>query len=165
MPQKTMEQSVEEIDKKMSMAERESLRREIDMGEASQSAAAGLKSIEMDPRVKKELLRKKMLLAKDDNLAAISDRRGSIEAEQEKLREVIKKSIPKKSEMWPGKDQTDKNRALRHNLEFQAKYQDNRTYVTPEGRRTSVVQRWQENERRLHPDNPFAGNLDELRGD
>lgn len=163
MVNKSVQDQIDGIDKKMSLAERESVQRDLAMGEGMAASAQGLKSIEADPRVKRELIRKRMLLAKDDELASIGAGRSALEEEQKRLREVIKKNIPTKSEMWPGKDQSDKNRALQHNLEFQRKFQDTDNYRTPEGKTTSVVRRWQENERRLHPENPFAGNLDELR--
>lgn len=163
MKPKSVQQQVEDIDEKMSLADRESLARDVAMTESMDHSAKGLKSIEMDPRVKREAIRKRMMLAKDDELSSVGNQRSSLEEEHKKLKEVIERHIPSKSEMWPGKDQHEKNQAVRHNMEFQKKYQDSNDYKTDDGKRTSVVRRYQELSRRLHPENPFAGNLDELR--
>lgn len=153
--QPTPQQAVEGVQRKMSFAERQSLQNEIEMTERSlKQLKDGQRD---DPRVLKELYRKKMLLAHDDELTFTGASREMAEQEEKELTEKILKGfngipgIPSKNEMWPKNDISVKAQALRHNMQFQCPEMD------------AVVHRWQEVRRRLHPDDPHAQNLDAIR--
>ena len=143
--------SAETVDRKMTFSEREGLRHEIEMAE--RSCHQNLKGEKDDPRVLRDLYRKKMLLAHDDELTFRGDSKDVALKEALDLEEEIKKEIPSKNEMWPKNDISAKSQAVRHNLHFQRPEMD------------AKVRRWQELKRRLEPDNPFAQNLDTIRPD
>lgn len=148
---KSPEHEVGKVEKKMSFSEREGLRHEVDMIE--RSCNQNLNGEKDDPKVLRDLYKKKMLLAHDDELTFHGDSKDVALKELQELEEVIKKEIPSKNEMWPKNDISAKASALRHNLHFQRPEMD------------AKVHRWQELKRRLEPDNPFAQNLDTIRPD
>lgn len=145
------EATAEGVDRKMGFSEREGLRHEIEMIE--RSCNQSLRGEKDDPRVLRDLYKKKMLLAHDDELTFRGDSKDAATKELIELETDIKKEIPSKNEMWPKNDISAKSQAVRHNLHFQRPEMD------------AKVRRWQELKRRLEPENPFAQNLDTIRPD
>lgn len=151
-PTKSQPQTAtESTERKMTFSEREGLKHDIELAERScQQNLSGEKD---DPRVLRDLYKKKMLLAHDDELTFRGDSKDAALKEISELEADIKKEIPSKNEMWPKNDISAKSQAVRHNLHFQRPEMD------------AKVHRWQELKRRLEPDNPFAQNLDTIRPD
>jgi len=147
-PTKASSSSGVEITRKMSFSDRQALMHDIEMSERSLKANKD----ENDPRVLKEIYRKRMLLAQDDEITFSGDQKDLAYKELKEIEDRIKPHMPTKNEMWPKNDITAKSQAVRHNLTFQEKYDKD-------------VLRWQELKRRLEPENPHAQNLDLIRPD
>jgi hypothetical protein len=152
-----LEKEIASQDRKMSFDERQAIKHEIEMIERSLSQT---KEHEDDPRMLRDLYKKKMALAHDDELTFGKGSKAMAEAELKELEHKILHGfngipgIPSKNEMWPPtNDMSKKEQAKRHNWAFQC----------PE--MNAVVHRWQELKRRQEPDNPFAQNLDTIRPD
>lgn len=141
--------SAEKAERKMTFSEREGLKHEIELAE--RSCQQNLQGEKDDPRVLRDLYKKKMLLAHDDEMTFRGDSKDVALSELKELEDDIKKEIPSKNEMWPKNDISAKSQAVRHNLHFQRPEMD------------AKVRRWQELKRRLEPENPFAQNLDTIR--
>jgi hypothetical protein len=152
------EKQVEKVDRKMTFQEREMLRHEIEMTERSMNQ--DIKQAD-DPRAKKELYRKKMLLAHDDELTFQGNDKELAYHELKEIEKVIVPEMPTKNEMWPKNDISLKAQALRHQQAFEKKFNDPNSGSETGG----LVLRWQELKRRLEPDNPHAQNLDNIRPD
>lgn len=152
------EKQVEKVDRKMTFQERESLRHEIELAERSMNQDISQRD---DPRAKKELYRKQMLLAHDDELTFSGNDR---DLAYKELREIEALMVPKmatKNDMWPKNDISVKAQALRKHQAFEKEF-DSPNSGMPTG---GLVKRWQELKRRLEPDNPHAQNLDSIRPD
>ena len=68
------------------------------------------------------------------------------------IEEVLKKEMPTRNEMWPKHGSVEAQRALRHNVKFQAE-------------RQGLCQEWQEIQKKLNPDDPYAQSLETIRPD
>ena len=101
----------------------------------------------------KDMNDKKMILHHDDDLTPKSDgQRDRLMARQKELREYLQKRMPTKREMQARPGTTESAQAVRHNLDFQTK-------CDPQ------CLEYQDNERKLNPDDPNAQSLELIRPD
>ena len=63
---------------------------------------------------------------------------------------ILKKEMPTRNEMWPKHGSIEAQRALRHNVKFQAE-------------RGDLCKEWQEIQKKLNPDDPYATSLETIR--
>lgn len=68
------------------------------------------------------------------------------------LEDILKKEMPTRNEMWPKHGSVESQRALRHNIKFQAE-------------RGEMCREWQEIQKKLNPDDPYAQSLETIRPD
>jgi len=135
---------------KMTVADRMTLQHQIEEGEASINH--GMKDVPVDARAKREIERKKMLLAHDEELVPTGNEKDLLDAREKELRQLLIKEMPTKTEMWRKTGSNESQQAIRHNVNFQAKHD-------------AEVKEWQNIRCRQEPDNPFAQSLENIRPD
>lgn len=135
---------------KMTVADRVTLQHQI--AETEASLEHGLKDAKNDPKVKRELERKKMLLAHDEDLVARGSEKDRLAAREKELRTLLVEKMPTKEEMWRKTGSPESQQAIRHNLSFQRQY-------------GSQIREWQNIRCQQEPDNPFAQSLENIRPD
>lgn len=135
---------------KMTLADRLSLEHQIEEGEASLNH--GLKGTPVDAKAKKDIEKKKMLLAHDEDLVARGSEKDQLDRREKELRDMLVRSMPTKTEMWRKTGSNESQQAIRHNVEFQRKYD-------------RECKEWQNIRCRQEPDNPYAQSLENIRPD
>ena len=152
-PTKSRMSEEERIDRggqKMTVADRLSLEHQIQEAEAS--IQHGLKGTSNDPKAKRELERKKMLLAHDDDLVARGSEKDRLDTREKELRDLLVRNMPTKTEMWRKSGSNESQQAIRHNLDFQNRFD-------------REIKEWQNIRCRQDPDNPYAQSLENIRPD
>ncbi len=101
--------------------------------------------------VKQNLAKTESILNKDEELAVRGRQKDVLNRESKELEAKLKANMPTKNEMWPVRMGTpEAEAAVQKQMRFETKFGDD-------------ARRWQECQRRLQPDNPFAGSLDRIR--
>lgn len=144
------EERIERGRQKLTYADRVSLEHQIEEGEAS--IQHGLKGTANDPKAKRELEKKKMLLAHDEDLVARGNDKDRLDVREKELRDILVRHMPTKTEMWRKTGSNESQQAIRHNLDFQTKHD-------------REIKEWQNIRCRQEPENPYAQSLENIRPD
>lgn len=144
------QEKIERNRQKLTYADRVSLQHQIEEGEAS--LQHGLAGTANDPKAKRDLERKKMLLAHDDDLVARGSDKDRLNSREKELRDLLVRHMPTKTEMWRKTGSNESQQAIRHNLDFQMKFD-------------GQIKEWQNIRCRQEPDNPYAQSLENIRPD
>ena len=156
MPRGRPKATLEEVSKKLSAQDSESLRKDIERMEnqlkpSNPDAQDFYNPGVQDPgAIKKQIEHKRMVLDHDEDLRARGGEKDRLAARQGEIEEILKKHKPPNKEMW-AKDPSDFSRAVQHNVTYQEKYQ-------------SLEHELQNIRVRLEPDDPNAHSLEYLRG-
>lgn len=159
-PTKSMplEEKIGRGTEKLAESDKRSLREQIRQDEESLAAANSpegkLRTATVDVNeIKRRLERNKMIVGRDDDLTPKSGtERDRLAARAKELETLLVKEMPSKREMWPKQGSVEAQQAIRHNQRFQANYSDQ-------------CREWQDIQRKLNPDDPYAQSLELIRPD
>ena len=101
-------------------------------------------------QVKGELEHKKMILQHDEDLIARGSTKDKLYARSKELETLLKSKMPTRREMWPKYGSIEAQQGLRHNIKFQEDYQP-------------LCTEWQDIQKKLNPDDPYAQSLELIR--
>lgn len=101
--------------------------------------------------VRRNLAKTTAILEKDVELEARGRQKDSLAREAKALEEELKANMPSKNEMWPTRMGTpESEKCVQKQMRFERQFGDK-------------ARRWKDIQRRLEPDNPYAGSLDRIR--
>lgn len=154
---KSQDEQTASIQHKMDPAERESLERRVAEREhelrpsESQGMSTDPTKLADKGRLRDQIEKDKRLLQHDEELGARGSEKDRLNRRRLEIEGQIIDKMPTKREMWC-KDPNDHQRAVRHNLTFQEKFDP-------------LVHEWQDIKRRLEPEDPAAHSLENIRPD
>lgn len=154
-PTKNMseEEKIGRTKTKLSESDRSSLQNQINEAEIELQSRKALSGTPDLSDVQAQIKQKKMILQHDDDLTPKSGtERDRLAKRAAELASELKRTMPTHNEMWPKHGSIEAQRALRHNIEFQAKYSDQ-------------CREWQDIQKKLNPDDPYASSLETIRPD
>lgn len=134
---------------KMNVADRESLKRQIEDTEANLN---DVKDVAPSGDIRAQNEQRKKILQHDEDLEARGLSKDRLAEREEKIREILVREMPSKEEMWRRSGTSESQQAIRHNIHFQDKYGD-------------LVREWQDLKVKLEPDDPYAQSLENIRPD
>lgn len=143
--------TIKQTTSKMSVAEVESLKERTREIEAIARNEDGLETSLQDPGALNVTLNKnKERLAKDEDLIARGRQKDRMASEVKQIEEEIRRNRPSRQQMEARPGTREFNDAVRLNLAFQKKY-------------TLMMLRLKDLRRRLEPQDPNAGYLEDIR--
>lgn len=147
------EEKIGRTKQKLHESDRRSLNSDIDRREQEILAKKDLNPDADVADLKKEIAHKKMILQHDDDLVPKSgNERDRLFKRSEEIREILQKKMPTKREMWPKVGSVESQQAVRHNLKFQEECD-------------GLSKEWQEIQKKLNPEDPYAQSLELIRPD
>ena len=147
------EERIGRTHQKLGESERRALQEQVAAAEEELHARKQLSGNPDLSDVQEQIRKKKMILQHDDDLNPKSGtERDRMARRASEIEEILKKEMPTRNEMWPKHGSVEAQRALRHNMKFQAD-------------RSGLCQEWQEIQKKLNPDDPFAASLETIRPD
>jgi beta-lactamase class A len=147
------EEKIGRTKQKLHESDRRSLNSDIERREQEILAKKDLNPDADVSDLKKEIVHKKMILQHDDDLVPKSgNERDRLAARAKTIEDVLKKEMPTKREMWPKPGSVESQQAVRHNLKFQEQ-------------RDGLCKEWQEIQKKLNPEDPYAQSLELIRPD
>lgn len=103
--------------------------------------------------IRRNLAKTKSMIERDDQLDARAGQKDAYAREAKALAEELRENMPTKNEMWPVRMGTPESEAcIQKQMRFENMYGEK-------------ARRYQELQRRLEPQNPYAGSLDVIRPD
>ena len=138
---------------KLSESDRQSLENQIAEAEHELKSRKELSGTPDLSDVQAQIKQKKMILQHDDDLTPKSGtEKDRLASRAKAIEEILKKEMPTHNEMWPKHGSIEAQRALRHNQKFQAE-------------RGDLCREWQDIQKKLNPDDPYAASLETIRPD
>lgn len=137
---------------KLSVAEREAMRLQIEAQEEQLRNPEGLQASGQNgvEEMKADIRKKKDVLAKDEDLIAKGTDKDKIAARIKQLEASFLPDMPTRNEMWAKSGTEEGDRAVQKNLRFHRLH-------------APKLQEWQTLKKRLEPDDPWAQSLDSIR--
>ena len=149
----SQEEKIGRTRQKLSEAERRSLQEQVGAAEEELRKRKELSGTPDLADVTEEIRNKKMILQHDDDLTPKSgNERDRMAKRASDIESILKKEMPTRNEMWPKHGSIEAQRALRHNVKFQAE-------------RGEMCREWQDIQKKLNPDDPYAASLETIRPD
>lgn len=147
------EEKIGRTKQKLHESDRRSLSGDIERREEEIRAKKDLNPDADVSDLKREIDHKKMILQHDDDLVPKSgSERDRLAARAKNIEDILKKEMPTKREMWPKPGSAESQQAVRHNLKFQEQ-------------RDGLCKEWQEIQKKLNPEDPYAQSLELIRPD
>jgi hypothetical protein len=147
----SQEEKIGRTSQKLGESERRAIREQVDAAEDELRKRKELSGSPDLSDVKEEIRKKKMILQHDDDLTPKTGMETDRLAKRaEEIEYILKKEMPTRNEMWPKHGSVEAQKALRHNLKFQAE-------------RSDLCREWQEIQKKLQPDDPYAASLETIR--
>jgi len=147
------EERIGRSQQKLGESERRSLREQREGLEQELHARKQLSGTPDLSDVTEKIKKIDMILGHDDEVGPKSGtEKDRLARRASEIEEVLKKEMPTRNEMWPKHGSVEAQKALRHNIKFQAE-------------RSGLCQEWQEIQKKLNPDDPFAQSLETIRPD
>ena len=147
------EEKIGRTRQKLGESERRALNEQINAAEEELRKRKELSGTPDLSDVTEEIKKKKMILQHDDDLTPKSGMETDrLAARAREIEEVLKKEMPTRNEMWPKHGSIEAQKALRHNVKFQAE-------------RSDLCREWQDIQKKLNPDDPYASSLETIRPD
>lgn len=147
----SQEEKIGRNHQKLGESERRALREQINSAEEELRKRKELSGAPDLRDVTEEIRNKKMILQHDDELtpkSGMETDRLAVRARE--IEEILVKEMPTRNEMWPKHGSVEAQRALRHNVKFQAE-------------RGEMCREWQDIQKKLNPDDPYAASLETIR--
>jgi hypothetical protein len=147
------EEKIGRTKQKLGESDRRSLRSQIEQREEEIRSKKELNPDADVSEMKREIDHKKMILQHDDDLVPKSgSERDRLAKRAKDIEDILKREMPTKREMWPKPGSTESQQAVRHNLKFQ-------------DQRDGLCKEWQEIQKKLNPEDPYAQSLELIRPD
>lgn len=146
-----MEEKIGRTKEKLAESDRRSLAHQVEQDEEAIRASQDLSSPADMTDAKSRIERNKMILQHDDDLTPKSgNQKDRLSARAKEIAEVLTKEMPTKREMWPKPGSVEAQQAVRHNMKFQ-------------NDRDGLCKEWQDIQRKLNPEDPYAQSLELIR--
>lgn len=153
MARHATERQVEKLspeDRKRFQEQQAELQEQLDAIQKNETAAAG--AIDQNI-VRRNLAKTTAVLERDAEAEARGRQKDALAREAKALAEELRENMPTKNEMWPVRMGTpESEKCVQKQMRFEKVYGEK-------------ARRWQDIQRRLEPDNPYAGSLDNIRPD
>ena len=151
--QRVVEEKIGRTEEKLGESERRSLGLQVAQQEEDLRAQLDLNKDSDVSELKRQIDHKKMILQRDDDLTPKSANASNrLSSRAKEIEAILKSKMPTKREMWPKIGSPEAQQAVRHNLSFQSNYD-------------GLCREWQDIQRKLNPDDPYAQSLELIRPD
>lgn len=149
----SLEEKVGRTKEKLSEPDRRALQNQVLQREEEILAKKDMNKDADVSAMQKEIEHKKMILAHDEDLNPKTGyQTDRLAARAKEIEGILKKEMPTKREMWPKAGSVEAQQAIRHNLKFQ-------------NDRDALCKEWQDIQKKLNPDDPYAQSLELIRPD
>jgi hypothetical protein len=137
---------------KLSVTEREAIKQQIASQEEQldNPERLAISGQNATSEMKENVLKKKIILQKDDDLIARGTEKDRLFARLKEIELILIPNMPTKNQMWAKSGTEESDRAVQKNLLFRSKY-------------GKLASEWQNIKKRLEPDDPWAQSLDSIR--